>query len=198
MLALKLALVAATGVLGAALPEHTAAAHLDLRGVDCGSNNAAFNELKKLGPPGTSFCRSYLKMPATSTRVTTVTAATVTKTTSTKTVTVTSSSCPKQKREALGPGLRYVLEFTHEFSRITPDDLTREVQKRNDYLPQLQGYGAAKISQGCGCICMKPTATQVVTSTVCAKLDVSFQLDPRVQLNSSVQLDTSVKLDSST
>jgi hypothetical protein len=78
MLTFKLVLVAAaTSVLGIALPEPTAAAQLDLRGVNCKKVNAAFDVLKKLGPPATSFCRDYLHMPATSTAVTITTPATV-------------------------------------------------------------------------------------------------------------------------
>lgn len=69
MLTLKLVLIAATSVLGVVLPEPTAPAQLDLRGVNCGEVNGAFATLEKLGLQGTSFCRSFVDMPATSTTV---------------------------------------------------------------------------------------------------------------------------------
>ena len=37
------------------------------KGVDCKAVNLALTVLKGLGPPATSFCSSYLKVPATST-----------------------------------------------------------------------------------------------------------------------------------
>jgi len=37
------------------------------KGVDCKAVNLALTVLKKLGPPATSFCSSYLKIPATKT-----------------------------------------------------------------------------------------------------------------------------------
>ena len=42
------------------------AAHLVKR-VDCKALNLALTVLKNLGPPATSFCSSYLKVPATRT-----------------------------------------------------------------------------------------------------------------------------------
>lgn len=41
-------------------------AHVEKR-IDCKAVNLALTVLKKLGPPATSFCSSYLKVPATKT-----------------------------------------------------------------------------------------------------------------------------------
>jgi hypothetical protein len=75
MLAFKLILVAATGVLGVAIPEPTAAAQLDLRAVNCAKGNDVLNAVKKLGPAGNAFCRAYLGMPGTKTMMATITPA---------------------------------------------------------------------------------------------------------------------------
>jgi hypothetical protein len=76
MLALKL-LVATASTLVAAWPEPTPAARIDQQAGACAKVNGALTILKKLGPPATSFCSSYLKVPATKTLTTTVTPATV-------------------------------------------------------------------------------------------------------------------------
>ncbi|KAF5851075.1 hypothetical protein GGP41_010738 [Bipolaris sorokiniana] len=162
MLALKLVLVAATSALGVALPEPTPAALLNAPPVNCGKVNNALSVLKKLGPPATSFCRSYIKAPATSTTVTITTAPTVTSTTSTTTVTVTSAQCPGQKRDVAAAHADYEIERSEEASWV--------VQKRTNILPQLQLFAAAKVSEACSCLCLKPTATATLTSTAPAPL----------------------------
>ncbi|KAJ6269946.1 hypothetical protein PSV08DRAFT_353109 [Bipolaris maydis] len=157
MLALKLVFVAATSVLGVALPEPTPAALLNASPVNCGKFNNALSVLKKLGPPATSFCRSYIKAPATSTIVTITTAPTVTSTTSTTTITVTSAQCPGKKRDIAAAHADYEIERSEEASWMA--------QKRTNILPQLQMFAAAKVSEACSCLCLKPTATATLTST---------------------------------
>ncbi|USP77819.1 hypothetical protein yc1106_05093 [Curvularia clavata] len=157
MLTFKLVFVAATSVLGAALPEPTAPGQLDLRGANCGKVNGAFVALEKLGPQGTSFCRSFVNIPATSTTVTITTPTIVTSTTSTTTVTVTSAQCPGQKRDIPASDLGYEIEYFKGGSRV--------VQSRANILPQLQAFGEAKISEACSCFDLRPKATTVATST---------------------------------
>ena len=70
MLALKLILIAATSVLGVAIPEPTAAAQ---QAATCTKDNEILNALKKLGVPGTNFCREYINRPTTSTVTATIT-----------------------------------------------------------------------------------------------------------------------------
>lgn len=77
MVAPSLLLAATLGGLVAAWPEPVAARPLDERAIDCSKVNGALSILKKLGPPATTFCSSYLKVPATKTVITTVTPATV-------------------------------------------------------------------------------------------------------------------------
>ncbi|EMD89539.1 hypothetical protein COCHEDRAFT_1106749 [Bipolaris maydis C5] len=144
MLALKLVFVAATSVLGVALPEPTPAALLNASPVNCGKFNNALSVLKKLGPPATSFCRSYIKAPATSTIVTITTAPTV-------------AQCPGKKRDIAAAHADYEIERSEEASWMA--------QKRTNILPQLQMFAAAKVSEACSCLCLKPTATATLTST---------------------------------
>jgi hypothetical protein len=73
MIVLELFLVASIGRLVAARPEPTPLANLQDRAVDCAKVTGALSALKKLGPPATTFCRSYLKVPGTSTITTTTT-----------------------------------------------------------------------------------------------------------------------------
>lgn len=77
MVTLKLLFVLAASSVVAAWPEPTPAAYLDQRAVNCAKVTGALSVLKKLGPPATSFCSSYLKIPGTLTSTTTVTPATV-------------------------------------------------------------------------------------------------------------------------
>lgn len=73
MVAFKLLLAATASGLVAAWPEPTAAAYLDNRAIDCSKVTGALSVLKKLGPPATTFCSSYLKLPGTKTSTTTIT-----------------------------------------------------------------------------------------------------------------------------
>lgn len=73
MLAFKFFLAASLGGLVTAWPEPTEVAyHLD-HAVDCAKVTGALSVLKKVGPAATSFCRSYLKAPATQITTTTTT-----------------------------------------------------------------------------------------------------------------------------
>lgn len=77
MVAFKLLLAAMAGRLVTAWPEPTAGAHLEDRAINCAKVTGALSVLKKAGPPATSFCSSFLKIPGTQTSTTTVTPATV-------------------------------------------------------------------------------------------------------------------------
>lgn len=77
MVATSLFVAAVFTALGAAWPEPTPAAQLDQRAIDCSKVTGALSVLKKLGPPATSFCSSYLKIAGTKTLTTTFTPATV-------------------------------------------------------------------------------------------------------------------------
>lgn len=46
---------------------------LAARAVDCGKVTGALSVLKNLGPPATTFCSSFLKVPATQTVISTTT-----------------------------------------------------------------------------------------------------------------------------
>lgn len=68
---------AAFGGLAAAWPEPIGARPLDQRAIDCSKINDALSVLKKLGPPATTFCSSFLKVPGTKTLTATITPATM-------------------------------------------------------------------------------------------------------------------------
>jgi hypothetical protein len=64
-------------VLVAANPILESKQELEGRAVNCNAVNAALSVLKVLGPPATTFCSSYLKIPATITTTSTAAASTV-------------------------------------------------------------------------------------------------------------------------
>jgi hypothetical protein len=72
MVSFKLLVVSSVASVAIAHPQPTPAAHLEER-TDCAKINGALTILKKLGPPATSFCSSYLKVPMTKTLTTTTT-----------------------------------------------------------------------------------------------------------------------------
>jgi hypothetical protein len=69
----KFLLVAAVSGLVTAWPEPTAAAYLDNRAIDCSKVTGCLSVLKKIGPPATTFCSSYVKISATKITTTTFT-----------------------------------------------------------------------------------------------------------------------------
>jgi hypothetical protein len=73
MVAIKLLLAATVSRLVTAWPEPTLPANLHNRAIDCSKVTGALSVLKKVGPPATSFCSSYLKIPGTKIVTTTVT-----------------------------------------------------------------------------------------------------------------------------
>lgn len=75
-----------------------------------------------------------------------------TSTTSTTTVAVTSSVCGggSQKRGE-----------SHDLENLSVED----IEKRTNVLPLLAAFAAAKISEGCSCLNLKPTATKIATFT---------------------------------
>ncbi|KAH7339229.1 hypothetical protein BKA66DRAFT_577324 [Pyrenochaeta sp. MPI-SDFR-AT-0127] len=159
MVAFKLLLAAAASGLVTAWPEPTAAAYLDQRGIDCSKVTGALGVLKKLGPPATTFCSSYLKIPKTKTATTTFTPATVTETTSTNTVTVTSLACGQQKRN---------VPIDYRGFEYAKPNAVEGLEERGDVHPLLRAFAAAKISEGCSCLGLQPKATTTVTSTAAA------------------------------
>lgn len=150
MVAFKLLLAVTVSSLVAAWPEPTAIAKIDNRAIDCSKSNGCIGVLKKIGPPASSFCRSYLKVPGTKTTTTTITPVAVyvhnlsfhkptsevadnnrTSTTSTTTVTVTSSVCGQsQKRNE-----------NQDLEIATVED----IDKRTDVLALLADFAAAKV-----------------------------------------------------
>jgi hypothetical protein len=72
MVSFKFLAVSSVVSVALAHPQPTPAAHLEER-TDCAKINGALTILKKLGPPATSFCSSYLKVPMTKTLTTTTT-----------------------------------------------------------------------------------------------------------------------------
>ncbi|EUC36353.1 hypothetical protein COCCADRAFT_88268 [Bipolaris zeicola 26-R-13] len=152
MLALKLILIAATSVLGVAVPEPTVAAQ---QSAICTKNNEILNALKKLGVPGTNFCREYINPPKTTTVTSTITPTPVI-TTSTEVVTVTRTQCGQQKRAA---SQHFEIEYFDQGSRVKLD-------KRANIPAQLARFPAAKIADACRCLCLKPKTppTPIVTT----------------------------------
>ncbi|CAI9637403.1 hypothetical protein GT037_008179 [Alternaria burnsii] len=129
------------------------------KGVDCKAVNLALTVLKGLGPPATSFCSSYLKVPATSTVSITTTTPITTLTTSTSTVTVTSSVCEAPKRRSPG-------QLSNDRSSdVQTEELDAEPVKRHN-IPALSVFAAAKLSSGCSCLSLMPKTS--VTATVTA------------------------------
>ncbi|KAH8635888.1 hypothetical protein IG631_07722 [Alternaria alternata] len=134
------------------------------KSVDCKAVNLALTVLKKLGPPATSFCSSYLNIPATKTLSITTTTPTTTVTTSTSTVTVTSRVCEAPKRRSPG-------QLSNDRSTdLQTGDLELELFKRHN-IPALQVIAAAKLSSGCSCLSLTPktsiTATVTAPTSVC-------------------------------
>ncbi|EUC48165.1 hypothetical protein COCMIDRAFT_88131 [Bipolaris oryzae ATCC 44560] len=153
MLALKLILIAATSVLGVAVPEPTAVAQ---QAASCTKNNEIVNALKKLGAPGANFCREYINPPTTSTVTATITPTAVI-TTSTAVVTVTRTQCGEQKRAAL----------KHFQVETFDKDTHVKVDKRTNIPFQIVRFPAAKIADACRCLCTKPKSPPTpITTTV--------------------------------
>lgn len=177
--------------LAAARPEPTPAALLEDRAVDCAKVTGALSVLKKLGPPATTFCSAYLKVPAKSTTTTTLTTTSTPApvyvmsllgsceknyianevsviTIKTTTVDVTSAVCPAARRrnsyagdDNRRPRVANVPDI--ELRADAPD-----FEKRTDVLASLAAFAAAKISEGCSCLGLKPavvTTTRTTTST---------------------------------
>ncbi|KAF3031584.1 hypothetical protein E8E12_001719 [Didymella heteroderae] len=140
-------------------------AHLDKR-VDCRAVNLALTVLKKLGPPATSFCSSYLKVPATKTVSITTITPTTTVTASTTTVTVTSAVCNAPMRRSPG---QLSNDRINEPQPIAAD---AELVKRID-IPALSAFAAAKLSSGCGCLSLAPKTSITATVTAPTPLTVN-------------------------
>ncbi|EAT79929.1 hypothetical protein SNOG_12631 [Parastagonospora nodorum SN15] len=139
MVAFKLLLAATVSGIVTAWPEPTAVANLDNRAIDCSKLTGCLGVLKKIGPPASTFCRSYLKVPGTKTSTTTITPIAI-------------SVC--------GGGLQKRGE-SHDLENPSVED----IEKRTNVLPLLAAFAAAKISEGCSCLNLKPTATQLATFT---------------------------------
>lgn len=104
---------------------------------------------------------SLTKNPvADDTRVSTVTTATVD---------VTSAACPAARRWN-----SYDYDQSHRVANVPEFEIRAEaeyVEKRTDVLASLAGFAAAKISDGCSCLGLKPavmTTTTTTTSTAAA------------------------------
>ncbi|KAJ5025959.1 hypothetical protein J3E72DRAFT_421057 [Bipolaris maydis] len=154
MLALKLVLIAATSVLGVAVPEPTPAAQ---QSATCTKDNEILNSLKKLGVSGTNFCREYVNPPTTSTVTATITPSPVT-TTTTAVVTITSTQCGQQKRAAFPPPKHFEVETFAQGTRIKAD-------KRTNIPFQIARFPPAKIADACRCLCLKPKLPPTTTIT---------------------------------
>ncbi|KAH7068809.1 hypothetical protein BKA63DRAFT_520156 [Paraphoma chrysanthemicola] len=115
------------------------------RAVNCNVVTGVLGVVKALGAPATSFCSSYLRVPATSTIKATITpTAYTTVTASPVVIQVTSASCPV----AAAAVRRAVAEL-----------------EKRDVPPALKLYAAAEISSACGCLSLKPKATTTMTAT---------------------------------
>ncbi|CAO2652061.1 Nn.00g003440.m01.CDS01 [Neocucurbitaria sp. VM-36] len=153
----------------AAFPQPTAAPDLEKR-ANCAKVTGALSVLKKLGPPATSFCSSYLKVPGAKTSTTTVTPVT-TATTSTTTVTVTSSECPRVVNP--GPDSQRGRKRNADYHSAEPEvAAAADLEKRTDVLKLLAAFAAAKVSEGCSCLSISPKVTTTTTAT--AATSVSF------------------------
>ncbi|KAH7346019.1 hypothetical protein BKA66DRAFT_447873 [Pyrenochaeta sp. MPI-SDFR-AT-0127] len=133
-----------------------AAAASGLRAVDCAKVTGALSVLKKLGPPATSFCSSYLKIQG-KTATTTFTPPAVTVTTSTTYITTYQSRCGQEKRNV---PINY-----RGFQYAEPADL----EQRGNILPLLAAFAAAKISEGCSCLGLQPKTVTTTTRTAAAQ-----------------------------
>ena len=146
MVSIKLLVLGIAG-LAIAHPEPTRAANLDKR-VDCAKVNGALTVLRKLGPPATAFCSSYLRIPATTTIKTTSTPVSTTTVTTTTTI---RGDCGQQKKH----------RRKREVLFNEPQDSIEDLEKRTNILPLLAAFAAAKVSDGCRCLNIKPKATKV-------------------------------------
>ncbi|KAH7064290.1 hypothetical protein BKA63DRAFT_572206 [Paraphoma chrysanthemicola] len=144
---------------------------IEKRAPDCKAVNAALTILKALGPPATSFCSSYLRVPTAATTTFIAPAATVTVTTSTQTI--TSGLCPQANKRD-----EFIIERTANSIYRRPAN--KPLQKRID-IPALSAFAASKLSSGCSCLSITPkktvtttfnppaqTTNVVATTTVCA------------------------------
>ncbi|KAH7389950.1 hypothetical protein BKA66DRAFT_526814, partial [Pyrenochaeta sp. MPI-SDFR-AT-0127] len=115
------------------------------RAVDCKAVTGVLRVVKALGAPATSFCSSYLRVPATSTVRATITPTQVATVTAPPVVTqITDPSCPR----SVAPIRRAI---PHLDKRGLP--------------PALKVYAAAEISSACACLSLKPKATTTITAT---------------------------------
>ncbi|KAH7074343.1 hypothetical protein BKA63DRAFT_312064 [Paraphoma chrysanthemicola] len=117
------------------------------KGINCNQVNVVLNVIKALGPPATSFCSSYLHIPAPTTRITTIAPAIVTVPTSTVTVETIQPQCPA---------------LAKRYADLVED--TAAIEKRIN-LPALSVFAAAKLSTACGCLGLTTPAPATRTVT---------------------------------
>ncbi|KAL6704615.1 hypothetical protein ACN47E_008012 [Coniothyrium glycines] len=155
MVSIKFLFVATAGALTAAMPGPTPAAAFGERAVDCAKVNGALSVLKRLGPPATSFCSSYLRIPATKTTTLFITPTAVTRFTATTTVTNANVPCDQQQKRNVPLDYR-------GFNYARPADL----EHRTDQFAALAVFAAAKVSDGCNCLGLKPKATTTIVKSL--------------------------------
>ncbi|KZM25154.1 hypothetical protein ST47_g3697 [Ascochyta rabiei] len=143
--------VAAVGSVSALPAEPTLAA----RGpINCAKVDGAIAVLKNLGTPATTFCSSFLKIPAIATATATI-IPTRTIVISTVTVTTFSSVCPAPAEDPSPQAITMVKKKARE----------AEAEPVVNLLPLLIAFADAKISAGCCCLNIKPRATTTATVT---------------------------------
>ncbi|KAF2623337.1 hypothetical protein BU25DRAFT_451331 [Macroventuria anomochaeta] len=121
------------------------------RAVNCNKVNAALGVLKILGSPATTFCSSYLHIPATVTQTATVAPPVATVTISTTTIsTIAPAGCST-----------VVLQ---DSSAPAPEGKRDVIEKRIN-LPALSAFAASQLSSGCSCLGLSPKTTSTTTFT---------------------------------
>ncbi|OAL49310.1 hypothetical protein IQ07DRAFT_588635 [Pyrenochaeta sp. DS3sAY3a] len=125
------------------------------RAVNCKVVTGVLGVVKALGAPATSFCSSYLNIPATSTVRTTKT--------STQVSTVTAAPVVV---EVPDPSCR---------APVAPRDIV-DLDKRA-VPPALKLYAAGEISSACACLSLKAKATTTITATA-APVKVTTTVTP--------------------
>lgn len=165
-----------------AIPTQTLAS-VNERAVNCNAVSGALKVLQSLGAPATSFCSSYLRVPATAT--TTVTSTPIrytepdllsctiadlarsTVTTIVGTTTVYSRTCQAPARRAapiFGEGVGHVA-----YSEVL------EVRQAVN-IAALQVFAASQLSSGCSCLNLAPKTTRIVSQTAAPSVSGSHSL----------------------
>ncbi|KAF2130703.1 hypothetical protein P153DRAFT_383929 [Dothidotthia symphoricarpi CBS 119687] len=136
------------------------------RAVNCNSVSGALKVLKGLGAPATSFCSSYLKIPATVTTTTTTTPVSTVQTI-VATTTTYQAVCPAAPARRDAAAVAAAL-FAR---RAVPAAETGAVQARQAVdLAALKIFAASQLSSGCSCLSLAPKTTRTATTTAAASV----------------------------